>query len=145
MRWQHPTSNQGWQQQRTELLEEQAAAQAFDQPRRASSGTSGLTPRTDLTPGILRVHSPSGAFNVVLSQVNTEIEPGSQQEMQVEVQNNGLIREAVQLSVTGFPAGWLTYRRDMIELNRGEKATLSFMIQPALATVPPLPNCTPMN
>ncbi|MEM7116540.1 MAG: protein kinase [Chloroflexota bacterium] len=96
-----------------------------------AAGTGQLRGFTGpLNRGGTQRYSTSGQLSVVVTPVNTEVTPGEQTGVRVDLLNRGTRTERFQLRVQGLPVEWITLAQDMIELEPGGRQTLTFYIHP---------------
>ncbi|MCO5200332.1 MAG: FHA domain-containing protein [Chloroflexi bacterium] len=76
---------------------------------------------------------PSSAIRVSIVSPAAPVEPGGAVFATAVIHNRGRVVDLVQLSVTGIPAGWVTFSQGTMALVPGTRETVTLVIQPPLS------------
>ena len=76
---------------------------------------------------------PSSAIRVSIVSPAAPVEPGGAVFATAVIHNRGRVVDLVQLSVTGIPAGWVTFSQNTMALVPGTRETVTLVIQPPLS------------
>ncbi len=94
----------------------------------AIKSQSGSRPSAAL--GLTGVQSSSGQLGATIQPSRLEIDPGTHEQMQLELFNGGELVDRFQLSVKNVPTEWVTISNPVAGLLPGETATLIVDIHP---------------
>lgn len=75
-------------------------------------------------------HSTSGQLSVIVTPVNSEVTPGDETDIRIDLFSRGAELEDFRLSIQGLPPDWFRLSKTVLTLQPGGRETITLTIRP---------------